>query len=228
MRRVLFNVHWLLGITAGLVLAVVGFTGSMLSFEKQIVTSLNDGIYLQAPRGIDRNDPRVIASEAQVGKMFFREVRKLHRWLMVGEAGDRDVGRQIVGACTLLLLVMAASGLYLRWPRGNQTWRSVLIPKLKLRGRALLWNLHSTAGLWCLLIYLLIALTGLTWSYPSYRDLLLSWWGADVRKLFLPLHSGQFFGVAGTIVFMLASLCMPLFAITGWILYLQRRTSVAQ
>jgi sulfite reductase (NADPH) flavoprotein alpha-component len=28
----------------------------------------------------------------------------------------------------------------------------------------------------------------------------------------------------GTIVFMLASFCMPLFAITGWLLYLQRRT----
>ena len=37
------------------------------------------------------------------------------------------------------------------------------------------------------------------------------------------LHRGSFFGPLGTVVFMLASLCMPLFAITGWMLYLDRR-----
>jgi sulfite reductase (NADPH) flavoprotein alpha-component len=38
------------------------------------------------------------------------------------------------------------------------------------------------------------------------------------------LHSGSFFGVAGLVAMMMASLLMPLFAITGWQLYLQRRT----
>jgi sulfite reductase (NADPH) flavoprotein alpha-component len=38
-----------------------------------------------------------------------------------------------------------------------------------------------------------------------------------------PLHSGRFFGLPGTIAFMFASLGMPLFAVTGWMLYLERR-----
>ena len=38
-----------------------------------------------------------------------------------------------------------------------------------------------------------------------------------------PLHSGRYFGWPGAIAFMLASLCMPLFTVTGWMLYLQRR-----
>jgi sulfite reductase (NADPH) flavoprotein alpha-component len=38
-----------------------------------------------------------------------------------------------------------------------------------------------------------------------------------------PLHSGRHFGIVGVIVFMVASLAMPLFAITGWMLYLARR-----
>jgi hypothetical protein len=38
-----------------------------------------------------------------------------------------------------------------------------------------------------------------------------------------PLHSGRYFGIVGVIVFMVASLAMPLFAITGWMLYLARR-----
>jgi len=38
-----------------------------------------------------------------------------------------------------------------------------------------------------------------------------------------PLHAGSFFGLPGLILMMLASLLMPLFAITGWMLYLDRR-----
>ena len=37
------------------------------------------------------------------------------------------------------------------------------------------------------------------------------------------LHSGSFFGLVGLVLMMIASLLMPLFAITGWQLYLGRR-----
>lgn len=37
------------------------------------------------------------------------------------------------------------------------------------------------------------------------------------------LHTGSYFGVLGLVLMMLASLMMPLFAITGWLLYLDRR-----
>lgn len=33
-------------------------------------------------------------------------------------------------------------------------------------------------GTWCLLVYLLVALTGLTWSYTWYRDGMLALLGA--------------------------------------------------
>ncbi|WP_213776639.1 sulfite reductase flavoprotein subunit alpha [Caballeronia sp. dw_276] len=39
----------------------------------------------------------------------------------------------------------------------------------------------------------------------------------------LSMHSGSVFGVAGRVVVMLCSLTMPLFAVTGWLLYLGRR-----
>ncbi|WP_339490212.1 sulfite reductase flavoprotein subunit alpha [Pseudomonas sp. EL_65y_Pfl2_R95] len=38
-----------------------------------------------------------------------------------------------------------------------------------------------------------------------------------------PLHTGEYFGLVGRIIVMVASLLMPLFAITGWLLYLDRR-----
>jgi sulfite reductase (NADPH) flavoprotein alpha-component len=271
----------------------------------------------------------LLAQSASGGETFFRNVRQLHRWLMLGDLGDRDVGRQIVGACTMLLLFMALTGLYLRWPRGPaaRRWKTWLLPDFRLHGRAFLWNLHSVLGTWVLPVYLVIALTGLQWSYEWYRDGLYSIAGVErpsgpegsresrgpgqsvergvapdiaaftrawhtfaqetrgrfasvsvnlaarpdkptefrylqehprhdrafntlaidsegrvakheryadkplaarlVSSIF-PLHSGSYFGIAGVIVFMIASLAMPVFAVTGWIMYLKRRAPRAR
>lgn len=47
--------------------------------------------------------------------------------------------------------------------------------------------------------------------------------GEKLIASIFPLHSGEFFGKPGLIAMMLASLGMPVFAITGWMLYLDRR-----
>src|ERR1044071_7523842 len=193
-RKVLFQLHWIFGITVGIVLAIVGATGALLSFEQQIVAALAGDSRQVAANGRTPLAPaelltRIAASEPQKhitglslahepnetvrvtfaprepryadpytgallpttsggAETFFRNVRQLHRWLMLVELGDRDVGRQIVGASTMLLILMALTGLYLRWPRGPaacrfKTW---LVPDFGLKGRAFLWNLHSVIG----------------------------------------------------------------------------------
>lgn len=43
-RQVLFQIHWFLGITAGLVLALMGVTGALMSFENEIQRALSPGI----------------------------------------------------------------------------------------------------------------------------------------------------------------------------------------
>ena len=47
--------------------------------------------------------------------------------------------------------------------------------------------------------------------------------GQKIMASLLPLHSGSFFGTPGLVLFGLASLLMPLFTVTGWQLYLDRR-----
>ncbi|MCX7034264.1 MAG: PepSY-associated TM helix domain-containing protein [Arenimonas sp.] len=47
--------------------------------------------------------------------------------------------------------------------------------------------------------------------------------GQKLMASIFPLHSGGFFGMPGLVLFALASLLMPLFTITGWQLYLDRR-----
>lgn len=376
LRNVLFQLHWLLGITAGVVLALVGVTGAMLSFEDEALAALNPGIVTVEPRAgalspgalvarirEQRPDDEVQsvaryadpARAARVGfapradaqpsgpggrkrgesryvdpytgallaephyEGFFRTTMQLHRWLAMD-----DAGKQVVGFSTLALVFFCLSGLYLRWPRRWGSPRAWLALDWNQKGRNFLWHLHSIVGTWVLLAYLVMALTGLWWSYDWYRagvdrlagmpergeaaqpadregakkggdraagdkvptpiDVAAHWsafarrvpawseatmqWprdggGVQFRYLDLDpaherasntleldpatlavvrheryrdkplgqrlggsmfaLHRGSFFGLGGVIVFMLASLLMPLFAITGWMLYLQRR-----
>lgn len=369
LRKILFQTHWFLGITAGLVLALVGVTGAMLSFEDPILKAINPGVMTVEPAGRAPLAPaellaRVAAAApgkqvvsltlsadpgdaARVGfapvpgapagpggrprgemrwldpytgellgqprgEGFFRTTMQLHRWLAAGE-----VGKQVVGASTVALVFFCLSGLYLRWPRRWASLRAWLHLDTRLGGRRFLWHLHSVVATWLLLPYLVMALTGLWWSYGWYRegvnalagvaapaqrgpapagrggeagpapaidvaaafarfDANVAAWSTRTLRLpsaagapvefsyqdpdpaheranhrlaldagtlsvvaherfedrpagqrfvsaMFPLHSGGWFGTAGVLVFCLASLAMPLFAITGFQLYLDRR-----
>lgn len=371
--------HTLLGISAGIVLCVVGVTGAMQSFEEELLHWLNPEVFkpADAPGGAlsigelferaqsARPDKRIASWQAHAapgypvrvgfaaiagdrpaaqkasagrvgsaeaspqqprprtefrylnpadgavhqplhGEDFFRTVNDIHRRLATG-----DIGKQIVGASVLCLVVLCLSGLYLRWPASALNWKHWFKLDLRLKGRRFLRDLHMMTGTWLLLPYLLSALTGLYWSYDWYKSGLYALSGAspparemqleeaakgimaieelwqaflresggafheatlrfpekpnqalEIRyldaepshnraynRLFLhpdtgaviaheryaaktagaklmasifPLHTGNFFGLPGILLLMLSSLLMPLFAITGWKMYLDR------
>ncbi|KPW60587.1 Iron-uptake factor [Pseudomonas syringae pv. philadelphi] len=359
LKKVLFQLHWFFGITAGLVLALMGITGALYSFEDEILDVLNPDTLLVEERaaalpplelvhkleaatgltvailrvetlgnraaqvyftpepgerrGPKRNfDPYTgeLKGDA-LGEGFFDFILQVHRYLAAGE-----VGKQVTAACTLILLFFCLSGLYLRWPRNALSWRVWLTMDWAKKGRSFNWDLHSVFGTWCLLFYLLFAITGLNWSYdwvsnglntlmgdapsvqrkppvvtanktaPLVVDYAAVWdsiqktAGPELRayNLRLPasggqpatvfyllkdsphpralnsitldpangqvsavsryaerglgaqllasnyaLHVGSYFGLAGRIIMTGASLMMPLFFITGWLLYLDRR-----
>jgi sulfite reductase (NADPH) flavoprotein alpha-component len=210
LKRVLFRLHWIAGITAGLVLGVVGFTGGLLGGEEPILRFLNPQLHLITDRAalppdrwiaaaraaypasavrsvawdgagdavrlrITRDGGRGIevAIDPQDGRLlgvskgadFFAGVEQVHRTLAAGPAG-----KQIVGASVASLLLLIATGLYLRWPRRRHSVSAWLQPNLRASGRGLLWQLHAVAGTWLLLLYLAASLTGLWWSYDFYRN----------------------------------------------------------
>jgi len=48
LKQILFQVHWFFGVTAGLVLAVMGITGALYSYEEEILEALNlDALFVQ-------------------------------------------------------------------------------------------------------------------------------------------------------------------------------------
>lgn len=62
--------------------------------------------------------------------------------------------------------------------------------------------------------------TGTVSQRRNYRDKNLA---GRYQNANYPLHMGTFFGLPGRIVMTIGALCLPLFGITGWMLYLDRR-----
>lgn len=110
------------------------------------------------------------------GQAVFDFLENLHRRLALG-----DVGKTITGVCVAILLFFCLSGLYLRWPRRWLSPRAWLAIEWKRSGRSFLWSLHSVLGTWVLVVYLLIALTGMWWSWDWFRNGANSLLGGDVR-----------------------------------------------
>ncbi len=72
LRAVLFRAHWMLGISAGLVLAIVGASGAALAFEDEIVAALNPAHRL-VPEG-ERLGPDALVANVRAAHPDF-EVR---------------------------------------------------------------------------------------------------------------------------------------------------------
>jgi len=62
--------------------------------------------------------------------------------------------------------------------------------------------------------------TGALLKHERYEDKRT---GEKFMASIFPLHSGSFFGLPGSVLYMIASLGMPVFAVTGWMMYLDRR-----
>jgi sulfite reductase (NADPH) flavoprotein alpha-component len=100
------------------------------------------------------------------GDAFFEFVEHLHRWLLL----PRDAGKPVTGTLAVGLLILALSGLYLRWPRRPLAWQAWLKLDFALTGRAFLWNLHAVFGTVVLLVYLVSSLTGMYWAFDAVRS----------------------------------------------------------
>jgi uncharacterized iron-regulated membrane protein len=218
-KAALLQVHSIIGLAISLIVALIGMTGAMMSFEDEIGASLNAAIMrvearpapmltpdelisrLQAGHDfgkvsavtmekdpsaavrvrfarseggsrpssvyVDPYDGRVLG--APRGEDFFATVRKLHRWLLL--PGDANgYGRQITGVVAIGLIVLLISGIVLRWPHRARSVKMWLKPNLALRGRGFQRSLHSVVGTWVLLIYLVMPLTGLWYSFDWYKN----------------------------------------------------------
>ncbi|NCP18959.1 MAG: PepSY domain-containing protein [Erythrobacter sp.] len=85
-------------------------------------------------------------------------VSRFHGSLMMGDWGDRLV--ELAASWTI---VMILTGLYLWWPRPMRA-AGTLWPRLSLKGRPLMKDLHRVIGFWLAGFVLLMLASGLPWA----------------------------------------------------------------
>lgn len=111
---------------------------------------------------------------------FFDTMQRLHRWLLDSPGnGGTFWGRIIVGTSTIIFVLVLLSGIIIWWPRTMRILRNSLKIKVS-KGRHLLWrSLHIAGGMYALLLLLVMALTGLTWSFSWYSKGFYALFGAN-------------------------------------------------
>ncbi len=167
-------------------------TGEMQSVEKILQsfseqTGAKQPVRLVVPKSDDeafviyanRNDAYLVDPyTAQIigkdrGTGFVLTVMALHRNLGLALSGNKtaaEVGKQIVGASATAMILLVISGVWLHFPRLRRKFIEAIKPNFKLKKYALFYNLHTSLGSLSAVIYLLICLTGLNWSYSWYND----------------------------------------------------------
>jgi sulfite reductase (NADPH) flavoprotein alpha-component len=88
----------------------------------------------------------------------------------------------VSGTLAFCLMGLALSGLYLRWPRRVWDWRTWLTFDTRMKGRSFLWGLHSVAGTWVMVVFLMFTASGVYWAFDPIRDMADGWMGTCVRR----------------------------------------------
>ena len=121
---------------------------------------------------VDPYTGEIVGEGATPVDAFFGFLMRLHRWLCL----PTEIGRPIVGVATLIYVVISLTGLLLWLPRTaaawrrKSTWKTALNVRVRRGGWPLVFDLHNALGFYTLVPALILALTGLCWSFGWYRD----------------------------------------------------------
>jgi uncharacterized iron-regulated membrane protein len=99
---------------------------------------------------------------------FFTVVLRLHRNLLL----NRSIGTVIVGISVILFVILLITGIVLWWPKNKKgiKQRVSFAWKKTTRWKRKNYDLHAVPGFYSLFIVLIIALTGLVWSFDWFDN----------------------------------------------------------
>lgn len=109
---------------------------------------------------------------------FFLTMMQLHRWLLI----EGGVGKMIVGVCTIIFILMIISGLVLWIPSRLRNLKNGFRIKTRANWKRINHDLHNTLGFYSSFLLLIMALTGLCWSFEWYKNGLSKLLGDEVFK----------------------------------------------
>lgn len=110
---------------------------------------------------------------------------RLHRWMLDSRPSGDGIfwGKLVVGVSTLLFVFVLLSGIVIWWPRTRKALRNSLQIHFRKGWRPFWYGLHVAGGMYALLLLLVMALTGLTWSFNWYRTGFYRLFGVEAQSL---------------------------------------------
>ena len=127
---------------------------------------------------IDPYTAEIKGTTKEAGSEFFTTVFRLHRWLLL----DTEVGRPIVGVATLIFVFIILTGLVIWFPQRLKSWKQGLRIKFNGRWKRTNHDLHNALGFYSSFLLLIMALTGLQWSFEWYRTGLYNVLGVERNR----------------------------------------------
>ena len=159
---------------------------------------------------------------------FFENTLKLHRWLLDAPKakGERTLGKTIVGISIVLFVLDLLTGLVIWWPRKKKSLRNRLKVEFGKGTAHFLHDCHVSLGFWTLAILLIIALTGLTWSFSVWRDAFTGLLSTmvdekEIHGLIFQLHTGSWGGWFSQTIYFICCLIGASLPLTGYYLWLK-------
>ncbi len=103
-----------------------------------------------------------VVGQHEPGANLIRRIFLLHANLM---STDRS-GREIVGWFGVAMCTLGVTGLVLWWPARRRLGAALTVDT-RARGPVLLRQIHGAAGIWGLVVFLLVSFTGVWLSFPQ-------------------------------------------------------------
>jgi uncharacterized iron-regulated membrane protein len=153
--------------------AMPGAQPTTVTLDSDPRTAVTVALGTQGVLFVDPYTGEIRGSGTSRGRAFYRAVTSWHRYLAV-EGERRATARAITGASNAAFLVLAATGLYLWWPR-RWTARqvaAVMLFRRGLRGKARDFNWHNVIGFWCAPVIVVLTATGMVISYTWASNLI--------------------------------------------------------
>lgn len=153
--------------------SITTFEDPERSYEVVLSAPDSKSIYIDQYSGEVLGTPKRIEA--------FRTIFRLHRWLMDSRPSDGGVfwGKMIVGISTLMMVLVILTGVVIWWPKSMKMWLTRSKVSLRQGWHRFWYDLHVVGGIYATLLILVMALTGLTWSFEWYRNGFYRVFGCD-------------------------------------------------
>jgi uncharacterized iron-regulated membrane protein len=110
---------------------------------------------------------------------FFYFMRRIHQNLLL----RRDIGNMIVGWSVAIFVFILITGIVLWWPQRVAQIKQSIAIKWTAKWKRVNYDLHNVLGFYAFIFALIIALTGLTWSFEWWEESVFNAMGSTKKDV---------------------------------------------